>query len=72
MMIPEERVFLFSYFFFVSHNHDFFLFHASSVVGRLLFQGNNGVGVKAVKVFAKNTTRSAAGGVEIFCKIRRA
>jgi hypothetical protein len=55
MLIPEEGV-LFSYFFFVSHNHDFF--HASSVVGRLLFQGNNGAGFKTVKVFVKNTTRS--------------
>ena len=26
--------------------------------GRLLFQGNNGVGFRAVKVFGKNTTRS--------------
>jgi hypothetical protein len=46
----------------------FFLLHASSVVGRLLFQGNKGVGFKAVRVFAKNTTRSVAAGVEIFCK----
>jgi hypothetical protein len=30
----------------------FFLLHASSVVGRLLFQGINGAGFKAVKVFA--------------------
>jgi hypothetical protein len=38
----------------------FFLLHASSVVGRLLFQGINGAGFRAVKVFWKNTTRSAA------------
>jgi hypothetical protein len=47
----------------------FFLPHASSVVDRLLFQGNNGAGFRAVRVFAKNTTRSA--GVEIFCKTAR-
>jgi hypothetical protein len=46
----------------------FFLLHASSVVGRLLFQGNKGVGVKAVKVFAKNTTRSAAQVWRFFAK----
>jgi len=31
----------------------FFLLHASSVVGRLLFQGITGVGFRAVKVFDK-------------------
>jgi hypothetical protein len=70
MMIPDEGV-LFSYFFFVSHNHDFFLLHASSVVGRLLFQGNNGVGFKAVKVFMKNTTRSVAQVWRFFVKPAR-
>jgi hypothetical protein len=67
-MIPEEEVFLFSYFFFVSHNCDFFLSHASSVVGRLLFQGNNGVGFRAVKVFAIKYYPERSAGVEIFCK----
>ena len=36
----------------------FFLSHASSVAGRLLFRAITGVGFRAVKVFAKNTTRS--------------
>jgi hypothetical protein len=46
----------------------FFLLHASSIVGRLLFQGNNGAGVKAVRVFTKNTTRSAAQVWRFFVK----
>jgi hypothetical protein len=46
----------------------FFLSHASSVVGRLLFQGNKGAGFRAVKVFAKNTTRSAAQAWRFFAK----
>jgi len=33
----------------------FFLSHASSSRRSLLFQGNNGAGFRAVKVFAKNT-----------------
>jgi hypothetical protein len=46
----------------------FFLLHASSAVGRLLFQGNKGVGFRAVKVFAKNTTRSLPEVWRFFAK----
>jgi hypothetical protein len=56
---------LFSCFFFVSHNHDFFLLHASSVVGRLLFQGNNGVGLSR---FLRKILPGVYAGVEIFLK----
>jgi hypothetical protein len=57
MMIPEEGVFCFLIFSSFRIIMTFFLLHASSVVGRLLFQGNNGIGHRAVKVFQKNTTR---------------
>jgi hypothetical protein len=50
----------------------FFLSHASSAVGRLLFQGNKGVRFRAVKVFVKKYDPERSAGVEIFCKTRRA